>query len=51
MATTREQHRTVETPTKPRRAESAFSVLALLAASTGLGILILGLVWFVVARG
>jgi hypothetical protein len=42
--------RIVETPTEARQAESGPSVLALLAASTGLAILILGVIWFVFFR-
>jgi hypothetical protein len=40
----------VETPTEARQAELGPSVLALLAASTGLAVLILGVVWFVFFR-
>jgi len=40
----------VETPTEARGAEPGPSVLALLAMSTGLAILILGVVWFVFFR-
>jgi hypothetical protein len=47
MATTREHDRIVETTTEARQAEAGPSVLALLTASTGLAILILGVVWFV----
>ncbi|MBV8925910.1 MAG: hypothetical protein JOZ74_11135 [Bradyrhizobium sp.] len=52
MATTREQdrNRIVETPTQARQAEPGPSVLALLAASTGLAVLILAVVWFVFFR-
>jgi hypothetical protein len=46
MATT-EHDRIVETTTQARQAEPGPSVHALLAASTGLAILILGVVWFV----
>jgi hypothetical protein len=46
MATT-ENDRIVETATEARQAEPGPSVLALLAASTGLAVLILGVVWFV----
>ena len=49
MATQR-QHQIVETPTEARQAEPGPSVLALLAVSTGLAILILGVVWFVFFR-
>jgi hypothetical protein len=47
---TRQQGRIVETPTEARQAEPGPSVLALLAASTGLAILVLGVVWFVFFR-
>ena len=47
---TREQHQIVETPTEARQAEPGPSVLALLTASTGLAVLILGVVWFVFFR-
>src|ERR1700751_2624745 len=46
MATQR-HGQTVETPTEARQAEPGPSVLALLTVSTGLAILILGIVWFV----
>jgi hypothetical protein len=53
MATTRERERDqiVETPTEARQAEPGPSVLALLAVSTGLAMLILGMIWFVLFRG
>jgi hypothetical protein len=47
---TRQQRQIVETPTEARQAESGPSVLALLTVSTGLAMLILGLVWFVFFR-
>jgi hypothetical protein len=47
---TRQQHRTVETPTEARQAEPGPSVLALLTISLGLAVLILGVVWFVFFR-
>jgi hypothetical protein len=47
---TRQQHQIVETPTEALQAESAPSVLALLLVSTGLAVLILGVVWFVFLR-
>jgi len=51
MATTRgHDDRIVETPTQARQAEPGPSVLALLAVSTGLAILILGVMWFVFFR-
>jgi hypothetical protein len=43
-------HQIVETPTEARQAEPGPSVLALLAVSTGLAVLILGVVWFVFFR-
>jgi hypothetical protein len=48
MATRRP--RIIETPTEARQAEPGPSVLALLAVSTGLAILVLGVVWFVFFR-
>ena len=50
MATTRERHQIVETPTEARHAEPGPSVLALLSVSTGLAVLILGVVWFAFFR-
>ena len=47
---TREHRQIVETPTEARQAEPGPSVLALLIASTGLAVLILGVVWFVFFR-
>jgi len=41
---TRQQDRIVETPTEARQAEPGPSVLALLTISTGLAVLILGLI-------
>ena len=40
----------IETATEARQAEPGPSVLALLVTSTGLAILILGVVWFVFFR-
>jgi hypothetical protein len=40
----------IETPTEARQAEPGPSVLALLTVSTGLAILILGVLWFVFLR-
>jgi hypothetical protein len=40
----------IETPTEARQAEPGPSVLALLAVSTGLAMLVLGVVWFVFFR-
>jgi hypothetical protein len=50
MATTREHHQIVETPTEARQAEPGPSVLVLLTVSTGLAVLILGVVWFAFFR-
>jgi hypothetical protein len=50
MAAREEDRRIVETPTEARQAEPGPSVLALLTISTGLAILILGVVWFVFFR-
>jgi hypothetical protein len=47
---TRRHDRIVETATEARQAEPGPSVLALLTISTGLAVLILGLVWFVLFR-
>jgi len=47
---TRQDRQIVETPTEARQAEPGPSVLALLAMSTGLAMLILGAVWFVFFR-
>jgi hypothetical protein len=47
---TRQQGRIVETPTEARQAEPGPSVLALLTVSTGLAVLILGVVWFAFFR-
>ena len=46
----REHDQIVETPIEARQAEPGPSVLALLAVSTGLAVLILGIVWFVFFR-
>jgi hypothetical protein len=46
----KQQGRIVETPTEARQAEPGPSVLALLAVSTGLAILLLGIIWFVFFR-
>ncbi len=52
MATARghDHDRIGETTTQAPQAEPGPSVLALLAASTGLAVLILGLIWFVFFR-
>jgi hypothetical protein len=47
---TRENEQIVETPTEARQAEPGPSVLSLLAISTGLAVLILGVIWFVFFR-
>jgi hypothetical protein len=47
---TRQNRQIVETPTEARQGELGPSVLALLTVSTGLAMLILGLVWFVFFR-
>ncbi len=49
MAIERQGH-IIETATEARQAEPGPSVLALLAASTGLAVLILGIIWFVFFR-
>ena len=49
MATKRHDQ-IVETATEDRQAEPGPSVLALLSVSTGLAVLILGVVWFVFFR-
>ena len=47
---TRQQRQIVETPTEAQQAEPGPSVLALLTVSTGLAVLILGVLWFVFFR-
>jgi hypothetical protein len=47
---TRQHEQIVETATEARQAEPGPSVLALLTISTGLAILILGVIWFVFFR-
>jgi hypothetical protein len=47
---TRRHDQIVETPTEARQGERGPSVLALLTISTGLAVLILGVVWFVFFR-
>jgi len=42
-----ERGQIIETPTEARQAEPGPSVLALLAVSLGLAVLILGVIWFV----
>ncbi|HEY0328794.1 MAG TPA: hypothetical protein VGC77_06790 [Rhodopseudomonas sp.] len=46
----KQQGRIVETPTEARQAEPGPSVLALLTISTGLAVLILGMIWFAFFR-
>jgi hypothetical protein len=47
---TRRHDQIIETATEARGAEPGPSVLALLTISTGLAVLILGVVWFVFFR-
>ena len=47
---TKQHGQIVETPTEARQAEPRPSVLALLVISTGLAVLILGVVWYVFFR-
>jgi hypothetical protein len=47
---TKQHGQIVETPTEARQAEPGPSVFALLTISTGLAILILGVIWFVFFR-
>jgi hypothetical protein len=47
MATKDRDGYIVETATQARQAETGPSVLALLTVSTGLAVLILGIIWFV----
>jgi hypothetical protein len=47
---THQDRQIVETPTEVRQAEPGPSVLALLTISTGLAVLILGVLWFVFFR-
>jgi hypothetical protein len=46
----RQNGQIVETATEARQAEPGLSVLALLTVSTGLAVLILGVLWFVFFR-
>ncbi len=51
MTATRDRDdRIVETTTQARQGEAGPSVLALLTVSTGLAVLILGIIWFVFFR-
>ena len=47
---TKQNGQIVETPTEARAGEPGPSVLALMAISTGLAVLILGVVWFAFFR-
>jgi hypothetical protein len=47
---TRQHGQIIETPLEARQAEPGPSVFALLTVSTGLAVLILGLVWFAFFR-
>lgn len=47
---TKQDEQIVETATEARQAEPGPSVLALLTISTGLAVLVLGVVWFVFFR-
>jgi hypothetical protein len=47
---TRPDRQIVETPTEARQGELGPSVLALLTVSTGLAVLILGVLWFAFFR-
>jgi hypothetical protein len=47
---TQQDRQIVETPTEARQAEAGPSVLALMVVSTGLAVLILGILWFVFFR-
>jgi hypothetical protein len=48
---TKQNEQIIESATKARQGEPGPSVLALLAMSTGLAMLILAIVWFVFFRG
>ncbi|MDI4238937.1 hypothetical protein AAFX91_25055 [Bradyrhizobium sp. 31Argb] len=50
MATTHRDGRIVETTTEARQAEAGPTVAALLSISTGLAVLILGVIWFAFFR-
>ncbi|HWV97786.1 MAG TPA: hypothetical protein VN130_11640 [Xanthobacteraceae bacterium] len=47
---TKERGQVVETPTEARQGEPGPSVFALLVISTGLAIVILGIIWFLFIR-
>ncbi len=46
----KENGHTVKTPTQARSAEPGPSILALMSISTGLAILVMGVIWFVFFR-
>jgi hypothetical protein len=46
----RQDRQIIETPTEARQGELGPSVLALVTVSTGLAILIMGVIWFVFFR-
>ncbi len=46
----RQDQQIVETPTEARQAEPGPSVFALLVVSTGLAVLVLGVIWFAFFR-
>jgi hypothetical protein len=46
----RQDRQIIETPTEARQGEPGPSVLALVTVSTGLAILIMGVIWFVFFR-
>lgn len=48
---TKQHGQIVETPTEAQEGEPVPSVLALLAISIGIAIIILGIIWFVFIRG
>ncbi len=48
---TKQHEQIVETATEARGAEPGPSVFALLTVSTGLAVLVLGLLWFVFMQG
>jgi hypothetical protein len=50
MAITKQNGQIIESATEARQAEPGPSILALLTMSTGLAVLILGVVWFVFFR-
>lgn len=48
---TKKHGQIIETPTEARQGEPGPSMLALLVVSTGLAIVILGIIWFVFMQG